>query len=104
MITGTPSSTNGTDLYLPSELPESILRLIFFVDLIIICHLQSLLRDPFVYSRVERFLCFVRAKHEHFMHVLDSSVGFYPDKAAYAFIVSYKSLRSDHVDPSQNNS
>ena len=82
MITGTPSSTKGLDLNLPSELPESILRLIFFVDLIRTCHLQSLDNDQFVYSRVEQFFRFVLEKHEHLMHVLDSRVGFQPVRAA----------------------
>ena len=76
MITDTPSSTNGINLNLPSKLPDSILQLIFLDDLIHICHLQSLDKDPLVYSRVERFLHFDRVKHEHLIHVLDSSVDF----------------------------
>ena len=104
MITGTPSSTNGIDLNLPSDFSDGILRLIFFDDLIRVYHLQSLDKDPLVYLRVEQFFHFDLEKHEHFMHVLDSSEGLQPDKAAYALIVSYKTLWSAHVDPSRNMS
>ncbi len=59
-----------------------------FVDLILSCHLQSLDNEPFApYSRGEQFLHFVLEKHEHLMHILDSSVGLKPVKAAYALIV-----------------
>ena len=76
MITGTPSSTSGIDLYFPSKEPESILRFIFLVDLIRICHLHSLSKGPLEYSRGKEFLCFVREKYEHLMQVCDSRVGF----------------------------
>ena len=79
MITGTPSSTTGVDLNLPSELPDFILRWIFLDDLIRICHLQSFDKDPFMYSRVERFFRWYLVKQEHLMHEqISFLVFFYP--------------------------
>ena len=96
------SSTNGIDLYFPCNDPDRTLHLIFWVDLILICHLQSLDRDPLVYSCCEQFLRLVREKHEHLMHVRDSSVAFHPVKAAYALIISYSGSQSAHVESLRN--
>ena len=46
MITYTPSETSGKDLFLPSEIPELMSLVLFYVDLILISRSQSLHNNP----------------------------------------------------------
>ena len=46
MMMGTPLSNTGTDLCFPAEDPDNTSRKVFWVDLILMCHLQSFASDP----------------------------------------------------------